>query len=112
MIIHNIILLYVHSNISALDLVVTTQVISHSIAGRHAIPGVHINLCNINEHTRPPFSMSCGPCGDQLEMSKIGIFSLYSPIHGLTVVLWLKFGHSTTLNNTGYKAHKDMGRVS
>ena len=38
----------------------------------------------------------------------------FSPIlpHTLTVVLWPKFGHSTTLNNKGYKAHKEMGSVS
>ena len=24
----------------------------------------------------------------------------------------IKFGHSTTLNNKGYKAHKEMGHVS
>ena len=38
----------------------------------------------------------------------------FSPIlsHTLTVVLWLKFGHSTTVNNKGYKAHKEMGHVS
>ena len=28
------------------------------------------------------------------------------------MVLWPKFGHSTTLNNKGYRAHKVMGSVS
>ena len=32
--------------------------------------------------------------------------------HTLTVVLWPKFGHSTTLNNKGYRVHKVMGSVS
>ena len=27
----------------------------------------------------------------------------------IVVVQWPKFGHSTTLNNKGYKAHKEMG---
>ena len=39
----------------------------------------------------------------------------FSPIlsHTLTaVVLWPKFGHSTTVNNKGYKAHKETGCVS
>ena len=37
-----------------------------------------------------------------------------SPIlsHTLIVVVqWPKFGHSTTFNNKGYKAHKEMGHV-
>ena len=42
------------------------------------------------------------------------VLSVSFPIlsHTLTVVLWPKFGHSTTLNNKGYKAHKEMGHVS
>ena len=38
----------------------------------------------------------------------------FSPIlsHTLIVVVqWPKFGHSTTLNNKGYNAHKEMGHV-
>ena len=30
----------------------------------------------------------------------------------VTVVQWPYFGHSTTLNNKGYKAHKEIGCVS
>ena len=30
----------------------------------------------------------------------------------LTVVLWPKFGHITTLNNKGYRAYKEMRSVS
>ena len=30
----------------------------------------------------------------------------------VTVVLWPKFGHSTTVNNKGYKARKETGCVS
>ena len=30
----------------------------------------------------------------------------------LTVGLWPKIGHSTTLNNMGYQAHKEMGSFS
>ena len=44
--------------------------------------------------------MSCAKC--------------FSPILSRTlivVVQWPKFGHSTTLNNKGYKAHKEMGHV-
>ena len=42
------------------------------------------------------------------------VLSVFSPIlfHTLSVVLWPKFGHSTTLNNKSYKAHKEMGNVS
>ena len=29
-----------------------------------------------------------------------------------SVVQWSKFGHSTTVNNKGYKAHKETGIVS
>ena len=40
----------------------------------------------------------------------------FSPILSHTstqsVVQWPKFGHSTTVNNEGYKAHKETGCVS
>ena len=39
-----------------------------------------------------------------------GVLSVYSPIlsHTLTVVVQCpKFGHSTTLNNKGYKPHRE-----
>ena len=42
------------------------------------------------------------------------VLSVFSPIlsHTLTVVVqWPKFGHSTTLINKSYKAHKEMGHV-
>ena len=47
-----------------------------------------------------PSPMSCAKC--------------FSPILSQTLVVvvqWPKFGHSTTLNNKGYKAHKEMGHV-
>ena len=45
-IIHNNILLYVHSNIVALDLAVNTEVISHSISGHHGLSSVSIKPYN------------------------------------------------------------------
>ena len=42
------------------------------------------------------------------------VLTVFLPIFSLTlivVVQWPKFGHSTTLNNKGYKAHKEMGHV-
>ena len=48
------------------------------------------------------------------EICKV-VLSVYSPIlsHTLTVVVqWPKFGHSTTLNNKGYKPHREMRHVS
>ena len=45
--VHGIIHLYVHFNISVIRLVVFTQVISHSTAGHHGLPSVHAKLTNI-----------------------------------------------------------------
>ena len=59
---------------------------------------------NIGLHDMPPLSqgMQSGP-------------KSFSPIlsHTLTVVVqWEMFGNSTTLNNKGSEAHKEMGHVS
>ena len=62
------ILLYVHSNIGAIDLVVITQAISHSVTGHHELITVHINVkhnldaCNLSH-------MCYGLHGGQLKMS-------------------------------------------
>ena len=42
----------------------------------------------------------------------VQVFFSYSLPYIDTVVLWPKFGHSTTVNNKGYKAHKETGCVS
>ena len=63
----------------------------------------HIPTCiwwKFQVDTPPRSPTSCAEC--------------FSPILSYTlivVVQWPKFGHSTTLNNKGYKAHKEMGHV-
>ena len=48
-----------------------------------------------------------------LPWAVLSVFLLFSSIQSLIVVVqWPKFGHSTTLNNKGYRAHKEMGHVS
>ena len=50
-------LLYVHSNIGAIDLMVSTQVISHSVHGHHKLTTVHIKLDNRNSALLPICAM-------------------------------------------------------
>ena len=63
----------------------------------------HPNLFGKNIRLTRPSPMSCA--------------EYFSPILShtfivVTVVQWPKFGHSTTLNNKCYKAHKEMGHCS
>ena len=55
------------------------------------------------ELTSEAISISIGDPLPQLHSEVLNIFSMY---------VWPKFGHSTTLNNKGYRAHKLMGSVS
>ena len=58
-------LLYVHSNISVIRLVVISQVNSHSITGHQGLPSVHAKLTNTILDAYTPSCVCYRPCGDK-----------------------------------------------
>ena len=75
----------------------------------------HYNQC-MGENRRKTLSTTrgggaCQPLPRDMQSGAKCISPILS--HTLTVVVqWPKFGHSTTLNNKGYKPHREMRHVS
>ena len=77
---HRTIQLFVHFNISAIRLVVITQVIWHHVSGHQGLPSVHAKLTKtISEACK--LSWVCyGPRGDKPKMSIFMLVTTTSPV--------------------------------